>query len=105
MKPTLTREYVWTVVHDIVAEMIHRPGVEPEEIGRASRLQQDLGLSSMDVMHLMMNIEEQLGADLRPEDLFAGRDADMVDLSMAELHDFLCSQLGVPGTSGEASVD
>jgi len=105
MKPTVTREYVWTVVHDIVAEMVKRSGVKPEEIGRASLLQQDLGLSSMDVIHLMMSIEEQVGADLAPEELFAGRDADMTDLSAGELHDFLCSQLGLSGTPGEASVD
>jgi acyl carrier protein len=105
MTQTFTREYVWTVMHDIVAEMVNRTGVKPEEIGRASRLQQDLALSSMDVIHMMMSIEEQLGVDLAPEALFEGRDADMTDLTTGELHDFLCSQLGLSGTPGEASVD
>jgi acyl carrier protein len=105
MKPTLTPDYVWTVVHGIVAEMVSRTGVRPEEIARGSRLQQDFGLSSMDVIHMMMSIEEQLGTDLQPEDLFAGRDAAMTDLSMAELHEFLCRQLHLPGTPGEASLD
>lgn len=104
MKPTFTRDYVWTVVHGLVAEMVSRAGVKSEEIARGSRLQQDFGLSSMDVIHLMMSIEEQLGTDLAPEDLFSGRDADMTDLSMAELHDFLCRQLDLPGAPGEASV-
>lgn len=105
MKPTLTRDSLWTVAHEIVAEMVRRTGVKPEEIGRESKLQQDLGLSSMDVIHMMMSIEERIGTDLEPENLLAGRDADITDLSMAQLHDFLCDQLDLPGTPGEASVD
>lgn len=97
MSPKRTPEDVWNAVRGLVAEMVDQAGVEPEEIQPDTLLRADLGLSSVDTIHMVMSLEERFGDDLDLEALIMRGDEQVSDLSMRDLHDFLCQQLELTG--------
>jgi acyl carrier protein len=92
---TPTRDEIWTVVRDIVAEMVSVNGIDPEEIQPSSQLAADFGLSSVDTIHLMISLEERLGDHLDLEKLVMKDGVYITELAVGDLHDFLCRQLGI----------
>ncbi len=93
---TLTREELWSTVRDVVAEVLSPSGVAAEDITPDS-LVSDLGLTSVDAIHTLIILEERLGKNLDFEELVM-RDGEYVtDLSLHDLHGYLCRQLGVVG--------
>jgi len=95
MSPKRTPEDVWNTVRGLVGEMVDQAGVELEEIQPDTMLRADLGLSSVDTIHMVMSLEERFGDDLDLEALMMRGDEQVGDLSMRELHGFLCRQLEV----------
>lgn len=94
MKPT--REELWTIVRDILAEMVSANGIGPEDIQRDSLLAADLGFASVDTIHLMLNLEDRLGYNVDVEALVL-RDGQYVsDLAAGDLHDYISRQLDLP---------
>jgi len=88
----LTREDIWIIVRDTIAEVASSNGIDPEDVTRDSRAS-ELGLSSVDTIHTMIMLEERLGDDIDLESLVM-RDGEYVaDLSLSDLHEHLCQRL------------
>ncbi|HVR95032.1 MAG TPA: hypothetical protein VMW27_00350 [Thermoanaerobaculia bacterium] len=94
MKPT--REELWTILRDVVTEMVCANGIDPEDIQRDSLLMGDLGFASVDTIHLMINLEDRVGKTLDVEALVLKDGQYVADLAMGELHDFISGQLDLP---------
>lgn len=100
MTETRSAEEVWVGVRELVAEMVEHAGVELEEIEPGTMLGADLGLSSVDTIYVMMSLEERFGDELDLEGLMVRDGEYRTDLSMRELHEFLCAQLEVGERAG-----
>jgi acyl carrier protein len=94
MKPT--RDELWTMVRDIVAEMVSANGIDPEDIQPGSLLVADLGFASVDTIHMMINLEDRVGNNLDLEALVLKDGQYVPDLSMGDLHDYVSRQLDLP---------
>jgi acyl carrier protein len=88
----LTREDVWIIVRDTIAEVASGNGIDPEDITRESQAS-ELGLSSVDTIHTMIILEERLGDDIDLESLVMRNGEYASDLSLSELHEHLCRRL------------
>jgi acyl carrier protein len=75
-----TREQIHEVLWRLAAE---RAGVNPAELRAESRLVQDLGLDSLDVAELAMELEEALHITLPNEGL------EDLELSLGKLEEIL----------------
>jgi acyl carrier protein len=93
---TLTRDEVWTIVRDVVAEMVSGNGVDPGDIQRDSLLVADLGFASVDTIHMMINLEDRVGNDLDLEGVVMKDGQYLPDLSVGELQDYISRQLDLP---------
>ena len=91
-----TREELWTTLCDIVVELAGDAGLEPSDIGPDSMLNAELGLTSIDTIHMVVLLEDRVGGDLDLESLVVKDGEYVSDLAMSELNDFICQQLDIP---------
>jgi acyl carrier protein len=99
MKVT-TRGECWSAIVNALTELLAEMGVEPGEITLATMLHADLGISSVEAIHLMIMIEDRLDSPLSFEKL-AVRDGEYVeDLSVNELWTFVGDSLSLPPEAG-----
>ena len=90
-----SRNDCWAVLVEALTALLEEQGNEAGEITPATMLNADLGISSVDAIHLMIMLEDRLNAPLSFEKL-AVRDGEYVeDLSLAEVHDFIAESLGI----------
>jgi len=89
-----TAEEVWIIVRDAVAEVASPNGIAPEDITRDS-MASELGLSSVDTIHIMIMLEERLGDELDLEGLVMKEGEYVTDLSLRALHEHLCERLAL----------
>lgn len=89
------RDDCWAALVATVTDLLEEQGSEPGEITPQTMLNADLGISSVEAIHLMIMLEDRLSTPLSFEKL-AVRDGEYVeDLSAAELHGFLADTLGL----------
>ncbi|SFR06163.1 phosphopantetheine-binding protein [Poseidonocella sedimentorum] len=85
----LTPRRCWDALLEAVTEILDDLGEEPGDMTRQTQINADLGLSSVEAIHLAITLENRLHIALRFEDL-AVRDGDYVDdLALGEIHDFV----------------
>jgi acyl carrier protein len=82
-KPALTREQVHELLWSLAAKHTDR---DPSTIQSSSRLVQDLGADSLEVVELTMALEETLGMTL-PDEV-----ADNPDLTLGEIEQAIDKQ-------------
>jgi len=82
-KPALTREQIHEVVWSLAAKHTDR---DRSTIESNSRLVQDLGADSLEVVELTMELEEKLGITL-PDEV-----ADNPNLTLGEIEQAICNQ-------------
>ncbi len=85
-----TRQELWTVLHQVVTEMVEINGIEPEDIEQTSLLGAELGLTSVDTIHMMITLEERLDDEIDLESAIVVDSEVASDITMRELHDRLC---------------
>lgn len=91
-----TVEECWSVIVETLTELLEESGEEPGPIEPRTMLNANLGISSVDAIHLMIMLEDRLQKPFSFEKL-AVRDGEYVqDLSMAELLKFVADSLGLP---------
>lgn len=101
---THTSADVWTMVTDAVTELLAERGEEPAALTPETSVSSDLGVASVEAIHLMVMLEDKLGVPLSFQDL-AVRDGEYVDdLSLGEIAGFVCRSIGIPEASPSASV-
>jgi len=99
MKNELTSDQIWSHITDVVTEILAERDEEPGPMTVRTRITADLGLTSVEAIHLMIMLEDRVGAPLSFQDL-AVRDGEYVDdLALAELRAFVCRSIGVPDGS------
>lgn len=97
-----TRQDCWKIVVEALTELLEEMGEEPGEIEPTTMLNANLGISSVDAIHLMILLEDRLEKPLSFEKL-AVRDGEYVqDLSAGELLKFVGDSLGLPDAPGDA---
>lgn len=85
---TSTPEQIWTHLSEVIAQMLAGRGEEPGALTKATRINTDLGMSSIEVLEVMVLLEDRLAHPLSFQDLFV-RDGEYVDdLALGELHAF-----------------
>lgn len=90
-------DQVWTILEETIIALLEEQGREADDITLANQLYADLGIASVDAIHLMIMLEDRLATPLDFEQL-AVRDGDYVeDLSVKALFEFLCQSLGLAG--------
>ena len=93
---TVTSEQVWTALTAVVGELLSERGEDPGAFAPEQKIGATLGISSVEAIHLMIMLEDRLGAPLSFNDL-AVRDGEYVDdLSLGEIAAFVTSTLNAP---------
>jgi acyl carrier protein len=82
-KPTLTREQVHEVLWKLASEHFEK---SPAELKPDSRLMQDLGADSLEIVELSMELESRLGITI-PDDAL-----ESPNLTLAEVEKAICDK-------------
>ena len=86
-----------------VTELLAERGEDAGALAPATKVSSDLGISSVEAIHLMIMLEDKVGAPLSFQEL-AVRDGEYVeDLSLGEIAAFVCRSVGVPEGSPSPS--
>jgi acyl carrier protein len=92
---TMTRDEVWNQIVSTVGEVLAERGEESGPLSAATTIGGDLGISSVEAIHLMITLEDRVATALSFQDL-AVRDGEYVgDLALGELHEFVCRTMGL----------
>lgn len=85
-----SRQELWVVLHQVVAETVKANGIDAQDIEPGSLLGAELGLTSVDTIHVMITLEERLDRAVDLESAVMVDDELAPDMTMQELHDRLC---------------
>ena len=92
---TSTGATVWADINDVITQMLAERGEEPVAMTAETRISADLGISSVDAIHMMIMLEDRLATPLNFQEI-AVRDGEYVqDISLGELRAFLCRSIGI----------
>ncbi len=93
-----TSDQVWAALTSVVGELLQERGEDAGMLAPPQKIGAELGISSVEAIHMMIMLEDRLGTPLSFNDL-AVRDGEYVDdLSLGEIAAFVCTTLGVPQT-------
>ena len=98
MTPMLGSDHaqIWTDITAVITEVLADRGEEPGELTDATTLNADLGISSVEAMHVMVLLEDRLGRALHFQDL-AVQDGEYVsDLTLGAIRDFVARAAAAP---------
>lgn len=92
---TSTGATVWADINDVITQMLAERGEEPVAMTAETRISADLGISSVDAIHMMILLEDRLATPLNFQEI-AVRDGEYVqDISLGDLRAFLCRSVGI----------
>ena len=91
-----TRDQCWGIIVDTLNELLEELDLEPEEIEADTMLNQDLGLSSVDGIHLMIMLEDQVSKPLNFQELAVVDGEYVDDLSAGQLLEYVAKGLKLP---------
>lgn|GEM_PF-2072103 len=97
-----TRQECFEVIEDVLIELLDELGQDPEPIEPATMLNADLGITSIDAIHLMVLLEDNIGQALSFQDLAIRNGRYVDDISIGELLDFVADSLRLPPADGDA---
>lgn len=91
--PELNREDVWDAIVESLRELMEEQGQELGEVTRDMCLGADLGVSSIDSIHLIISLEDRLQRPLSFEEMLMLPDGQpRKDMTLGELLDFVASR-------------
>ncbi len=91
----LTEDKCWATLIETVTQILDDIGEEPGDLTRETMLNADLGLSSVEAIHIAIMLENELLVPLNFEKL-AVRDGEYVDdLSLGEIQNFVLETVGL----------
>lgn len=94
LNENLTAAQIWTDIHDTLKQLLEEQGQELGEISRQSALSADLGLASIDMIHLLITLEDKLEMQLQFDELATGPEGQFrEDLTLGDLNDFIETKL------------
>ncbi len=90
-----TKADVWRCVVDTVEELMEDLEQDPGDLGPNVTLMGDLGIKSMDVIHLVLLLKDRIGRSLTYKDVFGPDQQPPADLSLAQLSELVCRGLRI----------
>lgn len=87
-----SRDDVWKTILVVIDEL-EKDGLDSRELEANSRLAEDLGLSSVDSIHLAISLEDAFRQQLAIETLVIQNGAYVSGLTLGALHDHICQRL------------
>lgn len=94
--PITTRQECFDVIQEVLVELLAEMGQEPESIDLDTMLNADLGISSIDAIHLMVLLEDSLGQPMSFQDLAIRNGRYVDDISVGDLLQFVGDSLQLP---------
>jgi len=101
---TVTKDEIWKVIVNSISELLENQGQIPVPITPESALRRDLGVSSVETVHLFLLLEDRLEQPLEFEKLALENGEYRTELTAGELCDFVATACESAGRSGAASV-
>ncbi|XXX72145.1 hypothetical protein WMF30_31315 [Sorangium sp. So ce134] len=90
-----TKADVWRCVVETVEELMADLDQDPGDLTPELTLMGDLGIKSMDVIHLVLLLKDRIGRSLTYKDVFGDGQQPPSDLSLAQLSDLVCRGLRI----------
>ncbi len=90
-----TSEEVWNDVTALVTELLAERGEEAGALAGTTRINADLGISSVEAIHLLILLEDRVGQPLSFQDLAVRNGEYVDDLTLGEIRAFVCRTIGV----------
>lgn len=81
---SLSRQELWNTLTSVLNDMLEEKGMASEEIVPTATIE-ELGLSSIDTMHMMILLEDRLQQRLNFRELVEAGDGFVQDLTISEL--------------------
>lgn len=81
---SLSRQDLWNTLTSVLTDMLEEKGMPSEDIVPTATIE-ELGLSSIDAMHMMILLEGRLGQRLNFRELMDAGNGVVQDLTIAEL--------------------
>ncbi len=100
-----SRADCFVVIQDVLVELLAEMGQEPDAIEPTTMLNADLGITSIDAIHLMVMLEDQIGTPMSFQDLAIRNGRYVDDISVGELLDFVAASLKLPPAPAPAAAD
>lgn len=93
---------IWTAITTTVTELLAERGEDAGALAPATTISADLGISSVEAIHLLVMMEDRLGMPLSFQDL-AVRDGEYADdLTLGEIAAFVGRAAGAGGALSPA---
>jgi len=87
-----SRDEVWKKILAVIDDL-EKDGLDSGELDAQSRLAEDLGLSSVDSIHLAISLEDAFRQQLAIETLVIQNGNYVAGLTLGALHDHICERL------------
>lgn len=87
-----SRDDVWKTILAVIDDL-EKDGLDSRELDAQSRLAEDLGLSSVDSIHLAISLEDAFRQQLAIETLVIQNGNYVSGLTLGALHDHICQRL------------
>jgi acyl carrier protein len=95
----MTTRDIWDNITGAVTELLADRGEEPGTLTETTKLNADLGISSVEAIHLMIMVEERVGVPLNFQELAVRNGEYVDDLQLGELSTFVGRTLGASGAA------
>jgi acyl carrier protein len=89
-----THQALWHDITAVITEVLADRGEEPGQLTEATTLNADLGISSVEAMHVMVLLEDRLGRPLHFQDLAVQNGEYVSDLTLGAIRDFITGAMG-----------
>jgi acyl carrier protein len=95
MKVTTSQE-AWKCVVESIQEMLQQQGEEVDEVKPTQALFGNLGIASVNIIHLLVTMEDKLDMPLNFHKLvMRGVNSPANDITVGDLHQFICQSLNL----------
>ena len=91
-----TREECYEIIETVLIELLEGLGQEGDVMGLATMRNADLGITSIDAIHLMVLLEDHIGRAMSFQDLAIRNGRYVDDIAVGELLDFVAGNLQLP---------
>jgi len=90
------RQACLAIIQDALTELLEELGQEPDRIELTTMINADLGVTSIDAIHLMVLLEDRIGRPMSFQDLAIRNGRYVDDIAVGELLDFVAASLHLP---------
>jgi len=95
-----SQDEIWNAIVDALRELLAEQDQELGDVAPDMLIGRDLGVSSIDIIHLMVTLEDRVNRPLDFNKLATSGDGELRrDLALSELRDFILAQGANPAAA------